>query len=108
MLMLQNLHLNLFCVSITLPVMGTCIIKKNKIKNLPSGVDAAALQERHRGQQEVVEAQQLLSVARREHAKSVVQLKQLERKVSIYIYMCYSRDNKTCIIITIINIIYIH
>ena len=45
----------------------------------------AVLEERQRAQQEVSEAQQLLDVARREHAKAIVQLQQLERKVTIAI-----------------------
>ncbi len=48
-----------------------------------SGVEAAVLEEQERRGQEVTEMERLLNVARREHAKAVVQLQQVLKAMSV-------------------------
>ena len=45
------------------------------------GIDSAVMEERRRGRHELSEAQSLLEVARREQAKTALQLQLAEKKV---------------------------
>ena len=57
---------------------------------LYTGIDSAVMEERRKGCQELSEVQSLLEVARREQAKTALDLQRTERKVRA-VYLLTSR-----------------